>query len=80
MSQIIHDGYSILIDLKELPRYSDKYRSATIDQPSLKRKDLHAPFFPPEVFEGFFNPRRKPKSDFYLLSIFLVYLNAVCLS
>ncbi|KAF8234946.1 hypothetical protein L208DRAFT_786584 [Tricholoma matsutake] len=42
----------------ELPRYSDKYRSSTMDQPTLKRKDLHAPFFPPEVFEGYFNPKR----------------------
>ena len=73
MSRIIRCDYSILINLKELPRYSDKYRSSTIDQPSLKRKDLHAPFFPPEVFEGYFNPRRKLRSDFifwaYSLSI-----------
>ena len=38
-----------------------------MDQPTLKRKDLHAPFFPPEVFEGYFNPRRKLKSILYFL-------------
>jgi len=47
----------------DLPRYSDKYRSSTMDQPTLKRKDLHAPFFPPEIFEGYFNPRRRLKIE-----------------
>jgi DNA-directed RNA polymerase III subunit RPC7 len=31
-------------------------------QPSLKRKDLHEPFFPQEILEDYFNPRRKQKS------------------
>jgi DNA-directed RNA polymerase III subunit RPC7 len=64
---------------QELPRYSDKYRSSTMDQPALKRKELHAPFFPPELFEGYFNPRRKPKSIFLLLDISLVKLNMLSL-
>jgi len=43
----------------ELERYSDKYRPSVMSQPTLKRKDLHAPFFPSEVFEDYFNPKRK---------------------
>jgi DNA-directed RNA polymerase III subunit RPC7 len=39
-----------------------------MDQPTLKRKDLHAPFFPPEVFEGYFNPKRKLKSNLLFLT------------
>jgi DNA-directed RNA polymerase III subunit RPC7 len=27
----------------------------------LKRKDLHQPFFPADVFEDYFNPKRKRK-------------------
>jgi len=45
----------------ELPRYSDKYRPSPASQPTLKRKDLHAPFFPTEIFEDYFNPKRKRK-------------------
>ncbi|PPR06830.1 hypothetical protein CVT26_003856 [Gymnopilus dilepis] len=45
----------------ELERYSDKYRPSVASQPSLKRSDLHEPFFPSEVFEDYFNPRRKKK-------------------
>ncbi|KAF8636916.1 hypothetical protein AX17_003167 [Amanita inopinata Kibby_2008] len=45
----------------ELPRYSDKYRPSVASHPTLKRSDLHAPFFPTEIFEGYFNPRRKRK-------------------
>ncbi|EIN08616.1 hypothetical protein PUNSTDRAFT_114057 [Punctularia strigosozonata HHB-11173 SS5] len=45
----------------ELPRYSDKYRPSTDRPPALKRKDLHQPFFPTEVFEDYFNPRKKRK-------------------
>ncbi|KAK0203691.1 DNA-directed RNA polymerase III, subunit Rpc31 [Desarmillaria ectypa] len=44
---------------KELPRYSDKYRSSSATQPKLKRKDLHQEFFPNNIFEDYFNPRRK---------------------
>ncbi|KAI0322930.1 DNA-directed RNA polymerase III, subunit Rpc31, partial [Amylostereum chailletii] len=43
----------------ELERYSDKYRPSSATRPMLKRKDLHEPFFPQEVFEGYFNPKRK---------------------
>ena len=32
-----------------------------MSQPTLKRKDLHAPFFPSEVFEDYFNPKRNKK-------------------
>ncbi|KIK68578.1 hypothetical protein GYMLUDRAFT_725456 [Collybiopsis luxurians FD-317 M1] len=46
----------------ELPRYSDKYRSLPASQPTLKRNDLHAPFFPPDIFESYFNPKRKAKA------------------
>lgn len=47
--------------LQELPRYSDKYRPSTTSQPALKRSELHAPFFPPEIFEAYFNPKKKSK-------------------
>ncbi|KAJ3002362.1 hypothetical protein NUW54_g5722 [Trametes sanguinea] len=43
----------------DLPRYSDKYRPSPASQPTLKRKDLHQPFFPQEVFEEYFNPKKK---------------------
>ncbi|GAW05165.1 hypothetical protein LENED_007005 [Lentinula edodes] len=46
----------------ELPRYSDKYRPSTTSQPALKRSDLHAPFFPSEIFEAYFNPKKKSKA------------------
>ncbi|KAF8512393.1 DNA-directed RNA polymerase III, subunit Rpc31 [Gautieria morchelliformis] len=45
----------------DLPRYSDKYRPTAAAQPTLKRKDLNPAFFPPEIFEGFFNPKKKRK-------------------
>ncbi len=45
----------------DLERYSDKYRPSATSQPTLKRKELHAPFFPNEVFEDYFNPKRKKK-------------------
>ena len=47
----------------ELPRYSDKYRPSASTQPTLKRKDLHQPFFPAEIFEDYFNPKRKKKGE-----------------
>lgn len=50
----------------ELERYSDKYRQTPASLPPLKRKDLHAPSFPSEIFEGYFNPKKKRKScDLY---------------
>ncbi|KAJ7064932.1 DNA-directed RNA polymerase III, subunit Rpc31 [Mycena amicta] len=45
----------------DLPRYSDKYRPSVATHPTLKKKDLHAPYFPPEVFDGYFNPKKKRK-------------------
>jgi DNA-directed RNA polymerase III subunit RPC7 len=46
-----------------LPRYSDKYRPSPASRPTLKKKDLHQPFFPPEIYDSYFNPRKKRKSD-----------------
>ncbi|KAJ7691773.1 DNA-directed RNA polymerase III, subunit Rpc31 [Mycena rosella] len=45
----------------ELPRYSDKYRPSVASQPTLKKKDLFAPYFPPDIFDGYFNPKKKRK-------------------
>jgi DNA-directed RNA polymerase III subunit RPC7 len=36
-------------------------------QPTLSRKDLHQPFFPQEIFEDYFNPKRKKKSEKFIL-------------
>jgi len=47
----------------DLERYSDKYHVAAGARPTLKRKDLHQPFFPQEVFEDYFNPKKKRKVD-----------------
>ena len=52
----------------ELPRYSDKYRPTLVSQPTLKRKELHAPFFPTDLLEGYFNPKRR-KTGYYLFHI-----------
>jgi len=45
----------------ELPRYSDKYRPSVEAQPTLKRKDLNEAFFPPAIFDMYFNPKKKRK-------------------
>ncbi|KAF8549601.1 hypothetical protein OG21DRAFT_1488395 [Imleria badia] len=45
----------------ELERYSDKYRQTPASLPALKRKELHALFFPSEIFDGYFNPKKKRK-------------------
>ncbi|KAF7325340.1 DNA-directed RNA polymerase III subunit [Mycena venus] len=47
----------------DLPRYSDKYRPSIASQPTLKKKDLYAPYFPPDIFEGYFNPKKKRKLE-----------------
>ena len=47
-----------------MPRYSDKYRPSLASQPTLKRKDLHQPFFPQEVFEDYFNPKKKKTGEY----------------
>ncbi|KIO14098.1 hypothetical protein M404DRAFT_992342 [Pisolithus tinctorius Marx 270] len=56
------DCASLRTYLPELERFSDKYRQSPASQPTLRRVDLHAPFFPQEIFEGYFNPRKKRKS------------------
>jgi hypothetical protein len=43
----------------ELERYADKYRPAAATHPKLERRGLHQPFFPQEVFEAYFDPRKK---------------------
>ena len=58
-----------IILVTELPRYSDKYRPYVTSRPSLKRSDLHAPFFPAEIFEDYFNPKRKKKCELELVEI-----------
>lgn len=45
----------------DLPRYSDKYRPTAAAQPKLVPSDLNKEFFPPELWEMFFNPKKKPK-------------------
>ncbi|KAI9509312.1 DNA-directed RNA polymerase III, subunit Rpc31 [Russula earlei] len=47
----------------ELQRYADKYRSTASMQPKLERRDLHQPFFPQEIFEAYFDPRKKRKLE-----------------
>ncbi|KAH9963004.1 DNA-directed RNA polymerase III, subunit Rpc31 [Russula dissimulans] len=47
----------------ELQRYADKYRPTYSTQPKLQRRDLHQPFFPQEVFEAYFDPRKKQKLE-----------------
>ncbi|KAH7886875.1 DNA-directed RNA polymerase III, subunit Rpc31 [Phlebopus sp. FC_14] len=49
------------IKSNDIERYSDKYRQTPASQPTLRRKDLHAPFFPQDIFEGYFNPKKKRK-------------------
>ncbi|KAJ7437695.1 hypothetical protein FB451DRAFT_171583 [Mycena latifolia] len=45
----------------ELPRYTDKYRPSAANQPTLKKKDLFAPYFPSDIFEGYLYPRKRVK-------------------
>ncbi|KAH9060591.1 DNA-directed RNA polymerase III, subunit Rpc31 [Lactarius vividus] len=45
----------------ELERYADKYRPAATLQPKLERRNLHQPFFPPEVFEAYFESKKRRK-------------------
>jgi len=39
------------------------YRPSPASQPTLKRKELHQPFFPSEIFDGYFNPKKKRKVE-----------------
>lgn len=55
-----------LIEQAEIPRYSDKYRESWQSRPTLVKKDLHQPFFPPNTFEEYFHPKKKRKSLFYI--------------
>lgn len=52
-------NYCLTYCATELERYADKYRPAAATQPKLERRDLHQPFFPQEVFEAYFDPRKK---------------------
>lgn len=52
--------------ITELPRYSDKYRPIPSARPALKKKELHQPFFPQQIFDDYFNPKSKRKSETYL--------------
>ncbi|KAI9465726.1 DNA-directed RNA polymerase III, subunit Rpc31 [Lactarius psammicola] len=49
----------------ELERYADKYRPAATLQPKLERRNLHQPFFPQEVFEAYFDSKKKRKGRFF---------------
>lgn len=52
-------NYRLTYCATELERYADKYRPAAATQPKLERRGLHQPFFPQEVFEAYFDPRKK---------------------
>lgn len=60
---VTFSSLALLITPPELPRYSDKYRPSLASQPLLKRKDLHQPFFPSEIFDDYFNPKRRRKGE-----------------
>ncbi|KAI0262526.1 DNA-directed RNA polymerase III, subunit Rpc31 [Gloeopeniophorella convolvens] len=47
----------------ELERYADKYRPIPASQPRLDKKSLHQPFFPQDVFDAYFNPKKKRKLE-----------------
>ncbi|KIJ39471.1 hypothetical protein M422DRAFT_32719 [Sphaerobolus stellatus SS14] len=47
----------------DLPKYSDKYRPTAGSQPALKKSDLNPEFFPPGIFEAYFNPKKKRKVE-----------------
>lgn len=53
----------------ELPRYSDKYRPSVAGQPKLEKDQLHAPFFPPDLFQTYFNEKRR-KRTLFVASVF----------
>ncbi|KZV92656.1 hypothetical protein EXIGLDRAFT_740282 [Exidia glandulosa HHB12029] len=46
----------------ELPRYSDKYRTEA-NRPRLRKDDLNPAFFPPEVFDAYFNPKKRKRKS-----------------
>ncbi|GJE85282.1 DNA-directed RNA polymerase III, subunit Rpc31 [Phanerochaete sordida] len=64
-SRLRQSAYYIVETTKstDLPRYSDKYRPSPTAQPTLKRKDLHQPFFPQEIFDDYFNPKRRRAAE-----------------
>jgi DNA-directed RNA polymerase III subunit RPC7 len=47
--------------MTELEHYADKYRPAATLQPKLDRRNLHQPFFPQEVFEAYFDSKKRRK-------------------
>lgn len=58
----------MIISLLDLEHYSDRHRPELAAQPTLKRKELHEPFFPPDVFEGYFNPKRRRRAFGHFLN------------
>ena len=44
-----------------------------MSQPTLKRKDPHAPFFTSEVFEDYFNPKRNKNGRVQHIGFLLLY-------
>ncbi|KAF5379177.1 hypothetical protein D9615_006020 [Tricholomella constricta] len=61
IGQSLCANYTSEVAAPELPRYSDKYRPSVSAQPTLKRKDLNEAFFPPVIFDSYFNPKKKRK-------------------
>lgn len=48
---------------KEPPRYSDKYRINANTRPTLKESDLNKDFFPSQIWDIYFHPKKRKKSD-----------------
>ncbi|KIY47362.1 hypothetical protein FISHEDRAFT_74665 [Fistulina hepatica ATCC 64428] len=44
-----------------LEKYSDRFLNTAKERPTLKRKGLNPEFFPSDIFETFFNPKKKAK-------------------
>jgi len=65
IARLRQSAYYVVEPVKsnELERYSDKYRQTSVSLPPLKRKDLHASFFPSEIFDTYFNPKKKRKAE-----------------
>lgn len=55
--------FNQLFSPPELPRYSDKYRLTANTHPKLKESDLNRPFFPPQIWDIYFNPKKRRKDD-----------------
>ncbi|KAG8983952.1 hypothetical protein FRB90_005638 [Tulasnella sp. 427] len=44
----------------ELERYSDRFRPTARTRPVLRPADLNKEFFPPTIWDAYFNPRKRP--------------------